>query len=65
MAISGNQIREAQTLLASIEGIFPCLEGAATIGALLPLIAEGWLAPDEKILIFNTGTGLKHRLMLT
>lgn len=65
VAISDNQIREAQTFLASIEGIFPCLEGAATIGALPPLIAQGWLDPDEKILVFNTGTGLKHRLMLT
>lgn len=65
VAISDIQIREAQTLLASVEGIFPCLEGAATIGALPPLIEQGWLAPDEKILVFNTGTGLKHRLMLT
>ncbi|MGD2048240.1 MAG: threonine synthase [Chloroflexota bacterium] len=65
VAISDIQIREAQTFLASIEGIFPCLEGAATIGVLPPLIDQGWLTPDEKILVFNTGTGLKHRLMLT
>lgn len=65
VAISDIQIREAQTFLASIEGIFPCLEGAATIGALHPLIDQNWLSPDEKILVFNTGTGLKHRLMLT
>lgn len=65
VAISDNQIREAQALLSSSEGIFPCLEGAATIGALIPLIEQGWLGADERVLVFNTGTGLKHRLMLT
>lgn len=64
VAISDAQIREAQSLLSSTEGIFPCMEGAATIGALLPLIEQGWLDRDESILVFNTGTGLKHRLML-
>jgi threonine synthase len=65
VALSDNHIREAQSLLSSSEGIFPCLEGAATIGALIPLIEQGWLDSDERILVFNTGTGLKHRLMLT
>ncbi len=65
VAISDNQIRESQAILARSEGIFPCLEGAATIGALLSLIDQGWLSPDDSILVFNTGTGLKHRLMLT
>jgi threonine synthase len=65
VALSDNSIREAQSLLSSSEGIFPCMEGAATIGALRPLIEQGWLGPDEQILVFNTGTGLKHRLMLT
>jgi len=64
VAISDSQIRDAQSLLSTSEGIFPCLEGAATIGALLPLIEQGWLTPDDRVLIFNTGTGLKHRLML-
>ena len=65
VALSDNIIREAQSLLSSSEGIFPCLEGAATIGALKPLIDQGWLGSDERVLVFNTGTGLKHRLMLT
>jgi threonine synthase len=64
IAISDNQIREAQGLLAESEGIFACMEGAATVGALPPLIEQGWLKADERILIFNTGTGLKHRLLL-
>ncbi len=65
VAISDNQIRESQAILASSQGIFPCLEGAATIGAVLSLNDQDWLTPDKSILVFNTGTGLKHRLMLT
>lgn len=65
MAVSDNQIRESQVLLSTSEGIFPCMEGAATIAALQPLKDQGWLAPEDKVLLFNTGTGLKHRLTLT
>jgi len=65
VAVSDNQIREAQVLLSTSEGIFPCMEGAATIAALQSLKDQGWLAPEDKVLVFNTGTGLKHRLTLT
>ncbi len=64
LALTDNEIREAQAWLSASEGIFPCLEGAATAGALRPLVERGWIQPDERVVIFNTGTGLKHRLML-
>jgi threonine synthase len=65
VAVSDTEIREAQSVLAVNEGIFASLEGAATIAALLSLSERGWLAADERILVFNTGSGLKHRFMLT
>jgi threonine synthase len=65
VAVSDNEIREAQVALAANEGIFASLEGAATIAALLALVEQGWLSADERILVFNTGSGLKHRFMLT
>lgn len=65
VALSDNEIRAAQKLLATHEGIFACLEGAATVGALQHLVKTGWVRPDEKVLVFNTGTGLKHRFLLT
>ncbi len=64
VALSDNKIMEAQTLLATREGMFASLEGAATIGALQHLVETGWIHPDEKILAFNTGSGLKHRFLL-
>jgi threonine synthase len=65
VALSDSQFREAQGVLAASEGIFASLEGAATVAALPRLIDQGWLEPGERILIFNTGSGLKHRLLLT
>ncbi|MFQ5614505.1 MAG: threonine synthase [Anaerolineae bacterium] len=65
VALPDHEIREAQALLASREGIFSAIEGAATIGALNHLIKNRWVTPDEKILVFNTGSGLKQRLLLT
>jgi threonine synthase len=65
VALCDNRIREAQKLLASQEGIFASLEGAATVGAVQHLVDSGWLYVDERILVFNTGSGLKHRFLLT
>jgi threonine synthase len=65
VALSDNELREAQGVLAASEGIFASLEGAATVGALPRLIDQGWLEAGERILVFNTGSGLKHRLLLT
>ncbi len=65
VSVSDAEIREAQAVLASTEGVFASLEGAATVAALLSLTEEDWLSADERILVFNTGSGLKHRFMLT
>ena len=60
VAVSDEAIVKAQGRLASREGIFAAPEGAATVAALEQLTALGWVKPDEKIVLFNTGTGLKY-----
>ena len=65
VAVPDHRIQAAMSLLAQREGIFVSLEAAATVAALEDLISQNWVHPDERILIFNTGSGLKHRLMLT
>jgi threonine synthase len=45
---------------ASAEGIFPAPEGGACVAAVKELLRTGFLKPDEKIVIFNTGSGLKY-----
>jgi threonine synthase len=60
VAVSDEAILAAQHQLAETEGIFAAPEGAATIAALQQLIGQKWLQPDERIVIFNTGSGLKY-----
>lgn len=65
VAVPDSRILEAQQTLAMREGLFVSLEAAATIAALQDLLAQNWIAPDERVLVFNTGSGLKYRLLLT
>jgi threonine synthase len=58
--VSDEAILEAQRHLAKMEGIFAAPEGAATLAALHELIRQNWLHPQERIVLFNTGSGLKY-----
>jgi threonine synthase len=60
IAVSDEKILEAQKQLASMEGIFAAPEGAATLAALHELIRQKWVLPEERIVLFNTGSGLKY-----
>jgi threonine synthase len=60
VAVSDEKILDAQFKLAYTEGIFAAPEGAATLAGLVKLMEEGWIDPDERIVLFNTGTGLKY-----
>src|SRR5690349_16602072 len=60
IAVSDESILESQKHLARMEGIFAAPEGAATLAALKELIQQGWVHPEERIVLFNTGSGLKY-----
>ena len=60
IAISDAEILATGRELAAAEGIFAAPEGAATVAAARHLAARKWLAPDKKIVLFNTGTGYKY-----
>ena len=46
--------------LSAATGICAAPEGGACLAALRRLRAEGWVKPHEKVILFNTGTGLKY-----
>ncbi len=60
VAVSDEEILAAQSLLASQEGIFAAPEGAATLAGLQRLVRTGWLQPEARVVLFNTGSGLKY-----
>lgn len=60
LAVSDEDILKAQNDIASKEGLFICPEGAATLAAARQLTTTGWIKPHEKVVLLNTGTGLKY-----
>ncbi len=60
VAVSDEEMIEAGVNLASDEGIFAAPEGGACVAALKKLLANGFLKPEERIVIYNTGSGLKY-----
>jgi threonine synthase len=60
IAVSDEELIDAGIRLASEEGMFVAPEGAACIAALEKLLANGFLDPKERIVIYNTGAGLKY-----
>ncbi len=47
-------------ILGAATGISACPEGGACLAALRRLRAEGWIRPDETVVLFNTGSGVKY-----
>jgi threonine synthase len=60
IAIDDSSILSAQRKISFYEGIFACPEGGATLAGLEELLRIGWIEPKEKIVLFNTATGLKY-----
>jgi threonine synthase len=60
IAITDQEILDAGRELASLEGIFAAPEGATCVAAARKLIAERFLQPDDRIVLYNTGSGLKY-----
>jgi threonine synthase len=58
VAVPDEEIIEAQRTLARLTGVLPAIEGAATYAALPHLARSGFLNGDERVVLFNTGTGL-------
>lgn len=60
IAIDDKDILHYQEILAKNEGLFVCPEGAATLAATVELYKNGWIKENEKIVLLNTGSGLKY-----
>lgn len=60
VTVTDEQILGAQRTLGRLAGINAAPEGAATYAALETLRAGGFLGGVERVVLFNTGTGLKY-----
>lgn len=62
VAVDESRIERWQSLAASLTGLSICPETAACVGALERLAAEGTVAPDDRVALFNTATAAKYAL---
>jgi threonine synthase len=60
LAIRDEDMMEYSNMIARTSGIFPAPEGGACLAAQVELLKQGWIKPDETVVLFNTGTGIKY-----
>jgi threonine synthase len=60
VAVGDEEILRAIAELAATEGLFAAPEGAACLPALKRLCRQGTIAPDDRVVLFNTASGLKY-----
>jgi threonine synthase len=60
VAVSDAQIFQAVGEWASHDGIFASPEGSASLAAYKILLEQKFLKPSDKVVLFNTGSGLKY-----
>ncbi len=60
IAVDDAAMRAAVRLVGRTTGISAAPEGAATAAAIPDLLRRGLLRPDEEVVLFNTGSGIKY-----
>jgi len=60
LAVPEARLAPATAEYSKATGIFLCPEGAAALEATKLLAAAGWIRPRERVVVFNTGSGLKY-----
>jgi len=60
VAVTDQELIAATKEIGAAEGIFCAPEGAACLPALRKLIDADFVKPDERVVLFNTGAGVKY-----
>jgi threonine synthase len=60
VAVSDAELMDACRRLAKLEGLFAAPEGGAGLYAVEKLVRAGKIGRDERVVVFNTGSGYKY-----
>ena len=60
LSVTDEELMASASKMAAAVGSFPAPEGAATLSALEKLVAKNLVNERERVVLFNTGTGLKY-----
>src|SRR5262249_55541483 len=60
VAVEEGEMLDAMVELARTEGCLACPEGGGTLAALRALVSRGDVRRDARVVIYDTGSGLKY-----
>lgn len=60
LSVTDEEMMESTFEMAAGVGSFPAPEGAATLAALKKLVGDNLVSEQDRVVVFNTGTGLKY-----
>jgi threonine synthase len=60
VAVTDDEIMDSMRHWSRVEGVFAAPEGAASLAAYRKLHDSCFFGPDDTVVLFNTGTGLKY-----
>ena len=60
VAVTDEELVEATHEMARHTGIFACPAGGATVAAIRRLRENGFVGKDDRVVLFNTGSGYKY-----
>jgi len=60
LTVSDDEALQGMREIASSEGVFAAPEGGAVWAGIKKLVARRTIDPDERVVLMNTGTGLKY-----
>jgi len=60
VAVTDEELIAATREIGAVEGVFCAPEGAACLPALRKLIDSGEVKASERVVLFNTGAGVKY-----
>ena len=60
VAVDDDEILAAIAELGRLEGTFVCPEGAAAYAGAKKLRERGWISPSDRVVVLNTGAGIKY-----
>ena len=60
LAVADEEMAEGQLVMARREGIFGAPEGGAAVAAVQRLAQRDRIRADDRVVVFNTGSGLKY-----
>jgi threonine synthase len=59
-AVTDDEMVRWTRTVGALTGVFCAPEGAATAAAVPHFLRDGSLSPDDEVVLFNTGSGIKY-----